>query len=631
MGDADGPPVAQGDRGDAARRIRLLRSLPEPTAPCERKSRTRTPGSAGPLIAREREVAELRAALDAALGGSGRVVLLGGEPGIGKTRLATVLADEAESRGVPVWWGRGWEDGSTPPFWPWNTALRRWMDQAGDPATEGSSGSVDPRLAHVFPVLCDRMPGRSSDDPRTAHPERLLLFDVATRFLAGIARPAGLVVVLDDVHWTDRASLQLLEYLAANLSDMRLLVVATYRDTELHGDPRFLSTLSRITREASTRRLLVRGLSAAQCARWIALAEACDDAAALGKAVHRETNGNPFFVGEIVRLRAAGETLAPGPDGQRIPPAVREVVAERLDRLGDGCRISLSVAALFGETVDAGMLAEVLGDAPVADHLERAVHDRILVGDEDRPGRYTFAHALVRRVLVDALLPSTRSTWHARIAAVLEARAPASEEMATALVRHLVAAGTRDAQHKAFDHACRNAAHAERALGWDEAVRLYEIALDVGGRAGLLDSGRAIELRLALARALRKAGDITAARARCEEIMAAARRTADADAFARAALIYAGPGPVWGRIEPAVRAVLEEAGRAGSTLGDALRARLHARLASDLIAASDRAHFLGALLTPILRPYFHGPTPLFVLTATAAGSGKSLLKDIFRH
>src|SRR4029453_11560025 len=115
-----------------------------------------------PLIDRERELDELRGALDAALGGSGRVVLLGGEPGIGKTWLATVLADEAESRGVPVWWGRGWEDGATPPFWPWNTALRRWMDQAGAAAVASAAGSLDARLAHVFPVLCDRTANRSA-------------------------------------------------------------------------------------------------------------------------------------------------------------------------------------------------------------------------------------------------------------------------------------------------------------------------------------------------------------------------------------------------------------------------------------------------------------------------------------
>src|SRR5262249_59467203 len=130
----------------------------------------------------------------------------------------------------------------------------------------------------------------------------------------------------------------------------------------------------------------------------------------------------------------------------------------------------------------------------------------------------------------------------------------------------------------------------ECGLGWEEAVRLYEIALDVGERSGLLDAGRAIELRLAQARALRGAGHIPMARARCEEIMVAARRAADSEALARAALIHAGPIPEWGRVEPAVRAGLGEASRASAALDDALRARVHARLAGDLTASNELSH-----------------------------------------
>src|SRR5262249_60630896 len=114
--------------------------------------------------------------------------------------------------------------------------------------------------------------------------------------------------------------------------------------------------------------------------------------------------------------------------------------------------------------------------------------------EEGGTGHYGFAHALTRRVLVDELPPSPRSPWHARIAAVLERRATASDAVTTELVRHLAAAGTPEALRKAFDHACRGGAQAERGLGWEEAVRLYEIALDVGERSGLLDAGRAIEL-----------------------------------------------------------------------------------------------------------------------------------------
>src|SRR5262245_54194031 len=224
-----------------------------------------------PFLDREREVGELRAALDAALGGSGRVVLLGGEPGIGKTRLARVLADEAVARGVPVWWGRGWEDGSTPAFWPWNTALRRWLDQVGPDPVAAAAGTWGAELAHVFPVLRERLPDLPPSGRWESDGARARLFDLVSRFLATVARAAGLVIVLDDVQWSDRPSLKLLEFLAADLAGARLLVVATYRDTEVEREHPFSATLARLASEPTTRRLLVGGLSPADCARWLAV------------------------------------------------------------------------------------------------------------------------------------------------------------------------------------------------------------------------------------------------------------------------------------------------------------------------------------------------------------------------
>jgi hypothetical protein len=595
-------------------------------------------GPTVPLLDREREVAELRTALAAALDGSGRVVLLGGEPGIGKTRLARVLADEAAARGVPVWWGRGWEDGSAPAFWPWNTALRRWLDQVGPEPVAAAAGDWAAELAHVFPILRDRLPDLPPSGRWESDGARLRLFDLVSRFLAALAGPAGLVVVLDDVHWSDGPSLKLLEFLASDLADARLLVVATYRDTEVGRETPFFATLARLASEPTTRRLVLGGLSPAHCARWLPLLAARGDAAALGKALHRETNGNPFFLGEIVRLLAGEQELARDWDALRVPQGVREVIARRLDRLGTGCRATLAVAALVGDTIDVPLLAEILGDVPLADHLEHAVRDKILVESDGRPGHCGFAHALIRRVLVDDLPASTRAAWHSRIATVLEQHETGSGAVTTQLVRHLAAAGTSAALRKAVDWACRGAEHAARGLGWEEAVRLYEIALDLGAQSGVVDAARGIELRLALARALRGAGDVPAARARCEEVMAACRRTPHPAAFAHAALIYAGPLPEWGRVEPAARAVLEDAARAGAALDDALRARLYARLAGDLIAANEveqgprvfrlceeaaaaarRADAPGALAIALLGTYY-----AFAMGMSPAGSGATM-------
>jgi tetratricopeptide (TPR) repeat protein len=561
--------------------------MPTSTRGAHREGGREASPSTVPLIGREREVAELRAALDAALAGDGRVVLLAGEPGIGKTRLASALAGEAASRGVPVWSGRGFEDGSAPAFWSWNTALRRWVDKRGYEAVVAAAGSWGPELAHVFPVLRDRIAAPPASTTAEWDRARFRVFDIVSRFLAAFAAPAGLVVLLDDLHWADLPSLKLLEFVAADVHDTRLLVVAAYRDTEVQREDPFSETLSRLVREPSTRRLLVNGLSPADCARWVGLTGVEGDAAPLGEALHRETNGNPFFVGEVVHLLADEGSLRTGFSPERVPHGAREVIGRRLDRLGSDCRAVLDVAALFSDTIDARLLEEVLDDPTAADHLARAQRDRILVEVDGQRRQYAFAHALLRRVLADEQTPSERSAWHARIAVVLERQAVTAEEVTTELVRHFAAAGTPAALRKAFDYACQGAQQAARELGWEEAVRLYEIALDVGARSGAVDAERAIELELELARALRGAGDIPAARAHCEAVMTTCRSTGRSALLVRAALIHVGPTPQFGRVVPAERAVLEEALRCAGDVDDGSKARLHARLAADLFAANE--------------------------------------------
>ncbi|HZR80810.1 MAG TPA: AAA family ATPase [Candidatus Binatia bacterium] len=540
-----------------------------------------------PLIGREREMGDLRVALDAALAGRGRVVLVGGEPGIGKTRLASALAAEAEARGVPVWWGRGWEDGSAPAFWPWNAALRRAIDKLGPEKFASAAGPWASDLAHVFPVLRDRDPALLQSASWESDRARFRLFDIVSRFVAAVAKPAGLVVVLDDVHWADRSSLKLLEFIAADAHDSRVLVVATYRDTDVQPDGPFAATLSRLAGEPSTRRLSLGSLGREDCARWVSFAGCESDAAVLGDALYRETGGNAFFVAEIVQLLTSESDPGTAWDAQRVPHGVREVIARRFEQLCGDCRTTLEVAALFSDDVDVQLLAEVLDEPATLDHVGRAARARILVPSEEHPERYDFAHAVLRRVLADELQPSARAAWHARIAEVLERHAATLEVVTTDLVRHYAAGGTPDALRKAFDYACRGAKDAANELGWEEAIRLYEIALDVGARCGALDAERALELRVAHARALRRAGDIPAARMRCEEIMAACRRTGRPSLLARAALVYVAPMPEFGLKAARDRAVLEEACRVADQIDDGLRARVYARLAGDLMAANE--------------------------------------------
>lgn len=549
-----------------------------------------------PFVGRAAELGDLRAALASAAGGCGRIVLIGGEPGIGKTRLAAELAAEAEARGVAVWWGRCWEDGTAPVFWPWNAALRDGIRRAGEAASLAAAGPLALDLAQVFPVLRERLPHLPPAPDWQSDQARFRLFDIVSRFLAAAARPAGLLVVLDDVQWADAPSLKLLEFVAADLPHARLLILVTYRDGDVRrGDPAF-AAVSRLARQPLARRLTLRGLSAAECGRFVTLARGGEDGAALGVALHRETNGNPFFLGEIVHLLGGDGRLGARRDRRRLPPGVRDVVSQRLDRLGPGSRPVLAVAALLGTVFDVRHVEAIVrgagaGDAAaVGEVVDRALRDGMLVAIAGRPGRYAFAHALVRYVLIDEVPPSERAVWHERIGEHLEGEAGTqTPAIATRLVRHFAASATPAALRKAFLHAWRGAERAAHRVGWEEAVRLYGIALDAGKRSGALGASEAIEIEFALARALGRSGDVAAARARCRMVADVCRQMDRPDLLVRVALLLAELAPGGTGVDAEVGALLEEACRVAGDVDDALRARLYARFAADIVAADDVA------------------------------------------
>lgn len=542
------------------------------------------------LLARTAELATLRAALGAARSGKGSVLVVSGEPGIGKTRLASALSDEASARGVPVWWGRCTEDRAAPAFWPWSTALRRGLERTPKDLVDAAAGPFRDQLARVFPALAPDDPpaAPSLDESERA---RFRLFELVWRFLSAVAAPHGLVIVLDDVQWADLPSLKLLELVASDIVASRVLVIATCRDTEIEPQGPLATTLARLAGESTTRRLTLGGLSAESCARWVAASGVAGDAAALGAALHRETAGNPFYLGELVRLLEAEADLPRVRDPRHLPHGLREVIARRVAPLGAECRRVLEVAALLDEPLDARLVARILAPdldpTNTLDHLSRAARDGILVAGDASATRYDWAHGLIRRLLADQLAPSLRAAWHGRIAATLEQQGSADDGRTTRLVHHFAAAGTHEALCRAFDYACRGAEQATRGLGWEEAVRLYELALDLAARCGVTDAERILELELALARALRRTGDVDAARARAARVLAACRREPRPNAFVRAALLTVGLTPEFGRVIPGDRALLEEACRFADEVEDGLRARLFARLAGDLFAAGE--------------------------------------------
>ncbi|MGH8929869.1 MAG: BTAD domain-containing putative transcriptional regulator [Egibacteraceae bacterium] len=404
------------------------------------------------FVGRNPELATLRRHLDATQAGSGRVVLVEGEPGIGKTRLAEIVATEAASRGFRALWGRCFEGEGAPSLWPWTQVLRQVHEARDLTALVPWGGQLDPQdaRAHLNQALSD------------------LLGQLA------VARP--LLVVLDDLHWADVASLQLLEFLAATLAGTRILVLAAYREVDIPLSGRLTSTLGVLARLPGADRVALRGMSVDEVAQMIRERAASQPAPPLAAAVHRRTDGNPFFVTELLRL-SDPQRLLDGP----VPAGVRDVIRHRIARLPPTAQQLLATAAITGREFDLGLVVGLCGfDADTGlEAAEAALIHRAITGIPEQVSRYGFTHALVRETLAGDLTPIQRARLHTRVAEALLATHGEDGEHALAVAEHLWAslpAGDAALTLRALVRA------AERA--WDGLA--YEQTEDLLARAATL-------------------------------------------------------------------------------------------------------------------------------------------------
>ncbi|MCI0860280.1 MAG: DUF2791 family P-loop domain-containing protein, partial [Chloroflexi bacterium] len=288
------------------------------------------------FVGREQEMAELKAALDDALSGHGRLVMLVGEPGIGKTRTTQELASYAENRGAKVLWGRCYEEEGTPPYWPWVQTLRSYVQQAGTEQLIAEMGRGAAAIADVVPEIHDKITDLKPSPALEPEAARFRLFDTVTTFLKNAAQNQPLMLVLDDLHWADRSSLSLLEFLGRELGESRLLLVGCYRDTELSRQHPLAETLAQLSREPVFRRQVLRGLGQDELGRFIEATTGVQLSQELTDILYAHTEGNPFFMTEVIRLLSeSGELTAEHigtHEGLRIPEGVREVIGQRLNR-----------------------------------------------------------------------------------------------------------------------------------------------------------------------------------------------------------------------------------------------------------------------------------------------------------
>jgi tetratricopeptide (TPR) repeat protein len=557
------------------------------------------PLTRGAFVGREAELDALRDAVARACAGSGRLVLLSGEPGIGKTRLVSELAAGCPRLGARVLWGRCWEGKGAPAFWPWIQIARAVVRDQETDALRGMLGPAASDVAELVPELRDRLPTGALPPALEADQARFRLFDSVTQLFTKTASATPLVLILDDLHWADAASARLLEFLAGELSATRMLIIAAYRPVELCGAHPLTHAIGELARHPSATRMTLRGLDASAVASLIEAGTGVVPPPTLALAVRQKTDGNPLFVAEIVRLlnESGGGTPAGAlPPGLTVPPTIREAVGRRVHRLSEDDLSVLTVASVVGREFDVAILTRIVEPSEhVLSALHRATLDDIVQPIPQILGRYRFAHVLFRDVLYDQLPLAERLRWHRRVGEALEALSgdDPSPPLDT-LAEHFFHAAPAGDVDKAIEYAERAAQQAVRMVAYEEAVGHYRravSALQLKRAAG----ERICAVRLALGDAERRAGLIGDARSTFEQAAAGARRLGSADLLARAAL---GLGEPWtldpAQVDELLIDLLAEALRALPADDGALRIMVMARLAWALCtSAAER----GAALT----------------------------------
>ena len=542
-------------------------------------------GPQAPFVGRTRELTELLAKLEDAIGGRGRLCLVGGEPGIGKSRLADEVIVHARTRGARVLVGRCWEAGGAPAYWPWVQSLRSYVRDAEAAALRAQLGARGGELAQLVPELRERLPDLPAPLSLDADGARFRMFDATAEFLRSACERRPMVLVLDDLHAADAPSLLLLEYLARELASIPMLVIAAYRDVDPRPGQPLTDLLAAAVREPVTSRLALGGLTEREVSDYVTLAAPGIASAELADALHEETEGNPLFVGETVRLLATEGLPPAGTAGIRltVPESLRDVIARRLGHLSPTCSGVLLLASVLGREFALAPLAHIAGVSAdeLLDVLDEAIAARVAADVPNGGGRLRFSHALIRDTLYDGLTSARRVRLHRRAVVALETvygeqPGPHLNELA----HHSLAGHEYD---KARRYAQRAGDRALALLAFEESARLYETAIEALGSAPPIDEPARCALLLVLGEAQARAGRSKAAKQTFLQAAALAQRLGSGRELARAAAGYGGRS-LSARAGSDERLVpLLEAGLAELPDDDVeLRARLLARLAGAL-------------------------------------------------
>jgi len=562
-----------------------------------------------PVLGREAPLGQLRSGLDAAFDGRGVMFTVGGEAGIGKSRLADELARDARERGAQVVWGRCWEAGGAPAYWPWVQVLRSLLNDRAIVDLRSFRGAGVSSLLALIPEQRDASVALVTP-PAESEAARFQLFDAVAWLLRQATGAHPVVIVLDDLHAADTPSLLLLQFLAGQLGDVPLMLVGLYRDDDPGERGALSACLASLAREQTTCRMRLTGLTASDTAAMIDAIIGRHVADLVARTIHTETEGNPLFVGEIVRLLEAEGRLDQPLDearrGRQLPDTIREVIGQRLRRLTPDCRRLLEVASTLGREFGIMELAAVeeIDETAALELFDEAITARILA-ETPTAGRLRFSHTLVRDTLYEALTAGHRRAAHLRAGEILERLcAPDPEPHLAELAHHFSEALPSGDTGRAVDYAHRAGDHAVALLAYEEAARLYALALRGLDMQAEAAPEKRCALLVALGDARARAGDEPASR---DAFLQAAAIASSADLSvlqAQAALGYGGRF-VWSRAYDDLHLIplLESALQALPGKASALRVRVMARLAGALRdhPSRDRGASLSAQAVGIAR------------------------------
>jgi class 3 adenylate cyclase len=585
-----------------------LKGLPAPLATCEVVWQIDTAGGAEiplpvsvdvdptfPFAGRVDHLERLTAAWKETIEGTRRAVLVSGEPGIGKTRLVTEVIRIAHDRGAIALWGRCDEEVGAP-YAPFADALHHYVAVSPPDRVRAELGPLGGELVRILPELTSRVPGLAEPMRADADTERFRLFDSVADLLAEMSAAQPVVLVLDDVHWADKPSLLLLRHLLRSSTPMRLFVLATYRDTDLDRSHPLADVLADLRRQPGVERLDLQGLDEGEITTLMTKTaghELDERALDLARVLHDETEGNPFFVGEVLRHLAESGAIVQregrwtaGLEGIGIPEGIREVIGRRMSRLSDDVNRALAVAAVIGPTFDLATIEAAGGPGGDAlfDALDEATNHNLIREVPGAVGRYVFAHALLRSTLYEELTTNRRVRMHWKIGEVLESRFASNVDAhLDELAYHFGQGALAGDPAKAVEYSRRAGQRAMNDVAFESAAEHFERAL---GSVELVDNAPAAtrcDLLLDLAEARQIGGD-ERRRATVFEAAQVARASADPDRLTRAALVLVGTTSAATRIsvDDELVALLDEALAALPSTPSPARARLLASLAVEL-------------------------------------------------